>query len=400
MHDHEMIRGALRRLVRVTDLLRQSRILLVAAGVGTVFWATLLFRPAFLAPIATWSENRFAAMQANTLSGSGDDERSGDGVARVAEVAVDLLAPEPAKHLSLRNLTAEQQTIAHFLSKRYRVAIDRSQEFVDLAYKTAKDMKMDPWLLLAVMSVESSLNPQARSSQGAQGLMQVLTRVHAEKFAPFGGVSAAFDPLVNIRVGARILREYIERDGSIEGALKSYVGAAFHANDQGYGGKVLTERDRLAAVAAGRPFAERQVEARTESRSDSKADGKADNKADSREQRKVSPVIATTFAPGGLESGAAKSSDAAIKAQDAAAVKAPESAPARLAEESSDPIEKLIERHREQNREHRYRDERHGDERLRDSDAHSSHPQHAPLPAQSSRSPAAASVEQTASVAN
>ena len=106
------------------------------------------------------------------------------------------------------------------------------------------------------MSVESSLNPQAMSNRGAQGLMQVLTRVHADKFAPFGGVSAAFDPLVNIRVGARILREYIERDGSIEGALKSYVGAAFHADDRGYGGKVLTERERLAAVAAGRPFNE------------------------------------------------------------------------------------------------------------------------------------------------
>ncbi len=33
--------------------------------------------------------------------------------------------------------------------------------------------------------------------------MQVLTRVHADKFAPFGGVAAAFDPLANIKVGAR-----------------------------------------------------------------------------------------------------------------------------------------------------------------------------------------------------
>jgi soluble lytic murein transglycosylase-like protein len=77
----------------------------------------------------------------------------------------------------------------------------------------------------------------------------VLTRVHAEKFKPFGGVHAAFDPVANIRVGAQILKEYIGRTGSIEGGLKYYVGAAQLPNDGGYGAKVLDERDRIAAAA-------------------------------------------------------------------------------------------------------------------------------------------------------
>ena len=85
------------------------------------------------------------------------------------------------------------------------------------------------------MSIESSFNPNARSPAGAQGLMQVLTRVHADKFAPFGGASAAFDPVANISVGSRILKEYLVREGSVEGALKSYVGAALHEHDSGYG---------------------------------------------------------------------------------------------------------------------------------------------------------------------
>ena len=54
------------------------------------------------------------------------------------------------------------------------------------------------------------------------GLMQVLTRVHVEKFMPFGGIPAAFDPIANIRVGSAILKEYLKREGSVEGALKSY----------------------------------------------------------------------------------------------------------------------------------------------------------------------------------
>lgn len=153
-----------------------------------------------------------------------------------------------------RKLTKEQQTLAQFLAKRYRVALDSTQEFVDHAYRVARDMKLDPWLILAIMGIESSFDPNATSNKGAQGLMQVLTRVHADKFAPFGGVAAAFDPLANIRVGARILKGYIDRDGSIEAALKSYVGAAFMADDRGYGEKVLTERERLAAIAEGRPM--------------------------------------------------------------------------------------------------------------------------------------------------
>lgn len=172
--------------------------------------------------------------------------------ARRIDVAVQ--AAEPARPATPRKLTKEQETLAQFLAKRYRVALDSTQEFVDHAYRVAKDLKLDPWLILAIMGIESSFDPNAISHKGAQGLMQVLTRVHAEKFAPFGGVTAAFDPLSNIKVGAKILKDYIDRDGSIEAALKSYVGAAFLSDDRGYGEKVLTERERLAAIAEGRPM--------------------------------------------------------------------------------------------------------------------------------------------------
>ena len=150
-------------------------------------------------------------------------------------------------------LSVEQQNVARFIARRYRLAIDQTQELVEQAYKIAREAKLDPWLVLAVISVESSFNPQAQSSKGAQGLMQVLTRVHADKFAPFGGVSAAFDPLANMRVGTQILKEYLVRaEGSVEHALKYYVGAALLPHDGGYGAKVLFERERIAAAAAGR----------------------------------------------------------------------------------------------------------------------------------------------------
>jgi hypothetical protein len=150
-------------------------------------------------------------------------------------------------------LSREQQNLAEFIARTYRVAAWQTQWFVEHAYRAARELKLDPMLILAVISVESSFDPQAQSHRGAQGLMQVLTQVHADKFSPFGGVAAAFDPLANIRVGAQILSEYLRRAGSVEGALKAYVGAALLPHDGGYGAKVIFERERMAAAAAGRP---------------------------------------------------------------------------------------------------------------------------------------------------
>jgi hypothetical protein len=158
-------------------------------------------------------------------------------------------------------LDPEQQNIARFIAMRYRVGVDATSQFVYHAYRAAREVKIDPMLVLAVMSVESSFNPRAQSTAGAQGLMQVLTRVHAEKFVPFGGVPAAFDPVANIRVGSVILKEYLTREGSVEGALKSYVGAALADHDGGYGMKVLSARERIAAAAAGKPIPHEAVPA-------------------------------------------------------------------------------------------------------------------------------------------
>ena len=150
-------------------------------------------------------------------------------------------------------LSREQDNLAQFISMHYRVAVEQTRVFVDAAYRAAREYRLEPSLILAVMAVESSFDPGAVSPAGAHGLMQVLTRVHVDRFAPFGGAAAAFDPIANIRVGAQILREYMTREGTVEGALRVYVGAANAPSDQGYGAKVLAERNRLSAVAAGRP---------------------------------------------------------------------------------------------------------------------------------------------------
>ena len=82
--------------------------------------------------------------------------------------------------------------------------------------------------------------------------MQVMTKVHSDKYEGFGGNLAAFDPLTNLRVGVKVLQECIARAGSVEGGLKFYVGAANLEDDGGYAAKVLAEHNRLQLVAGGR----------------------------------------------------------------------------------------------------------------------------------------------------
>ncbi|MDF3037256.1 MAG: hypothetical protein K0S28_2530, partial [Paucimonas sp.] len=94
-------------------------------------------------------------------------------------------------------------------------------------------------------------NPFAESPMGAQGLMQVMSKIHHDKFKELGGPQAALNPVANIKVGSLILKEYLRRTGSMEGALKMYVGASDWNTEAGYGAKVLAEYQRLKEVAAG-----------------------------------------------------------------------------------------------------------------------------------------------------
>ena len=151
-----------------------------------------------------------------------------------------------------QDLPKQQAALAYWLSKKYRIAPEPLSALVTEAYEIGNHTKLDPTLILAVMAVESGFNPFAQSAVGAQGLMQVMTKVHSDKYEDFGGKLAAFDPLTNLRVGVKVLQECISRAGSLEGGLRSYVGAAHIEDDGGYAGKVMAEHARLQLVAKGR----------------------------------------------------------------------------------------------------------------------------------------------------
>src|SRR3569832_1556489 len=161
-------------------------------------------------------------------------------------------ASERATAADPRQLPKQQAAVAYWLSRKYRVAPEPVSALVAEAYEIGSRNKLDPTLILAVMAVESGFSPFAQSAVGAQGLMQVMTGVHKDKYANFGGKLAAFDPVTNLRVGVKVLQECIQRAGSLVAGPNFYVGAANSEDDGGYAAKVMAEHARLRLVASGR----------------------------------------------------------------------------------------------------------------------------------------------------
>ncbi|EPX97368.1 MULTISPECIES: lytic transglycosylase domain-containing protein [Ralstonia] len=221
----------------------------VSAGVEPVAFAPT-------APSAGMGAAQAVASAAPTQTGGTVAAAGWDSLSKVPSVA-ELAAQIPntqvardARESATAGTPREQAAVAEYIARKYRVAATATGQLVKAAYQTGKEVGIDPLLILGVMAIESSFNPFAESGMGAQGLMQVMTKVHQDKYEVMGGVNAALNPYANIKVGALVLKDCIARGGSIEGGLKLYVGAVTQG-DGGYGSKVLAERSRLRMVATG-----------------------------------------------------------------------------------------------------------------------------------------------------
>jgi hypothetical protein len=163
---------------------------------------------------------------------------------RIPTSKIDPQALDSKLMVSIQN----QRAVADFFEKKYKLDRAKIEEYVSNTVLIAKEVNIDPVLLLAVISVESNFNPVIKSHAGAEGLMQVMTAIHKDKYALYGGATDAVKPEVNIRVGAYILKYLIATSGSLRNGLKYYVGAANAENDGGYADKVMAERNRLIGL--------------------------------------------------------------------------------------------------------------------------------------------------------
>jgi soluble lytic murein transglycosylase-like protein len=152
-----------------------------------------------------------------------------------------VVAATPAED---RELDPTQQVLVDYLTRRFAIAAGPTAAVVETAFRAAEESRLDPLLVLAVISVESRFNPIAQSGMGAKGLMQIIPKYHRARLSQHGGDEAVFDPESNILVGARILQEYVYRTGTLEAGLQFYNGASRDATAQ-YTQRVFAEREKL-----------------------------------------------------------------------------------------------------------------------------------------------------------
>jgi hypothetical protein len=173
------------------------------------------------------------------------DVPAAEGLPPLVVVPPDAAAGTGLQKASVKPLRPEMRTVAGYLARKYRVSTLAIEPLVLAAQEAGSEVGLDPLLILAVTAVESRFNPFAESVMGAQGLMQVIPKFHQDKLEAHGtDHNGLLDPQINIRIGARVLKESIDRMGSLEAGLQQYAGALADADAQ-YAAKVIAEKARL-----------------------------------------------------------------------------------------------------------------------------------------------------------
>lgn len=139
--------------------------------------------------------------------------------------------------------------LVQFIVRTYKQTPVVAERIVEAAYKESVRNRLSPLLILAIIAQESSFQPEAESGYGAQGLMQVVARIHAKEVALLPNPGKLWHPESNIATGSDILRRFLKSaGGNIDLALTRYSG-----NATAYAARVRGHWAALRSAAAS-PF--------------------------------------------------------------------------------------------------------------------------------------------------
>ncbi len=118
------------------------------------------------------------------------------------------------------------------ISKDTRLRYDYPRAYWRHVTTVANELAVDPFLILSIMRQESLFDADALSPVGARGLMQLMPNTARRVAGRPVDVRALADPATNIALGARYLRQLLDRyDGRVAWAVAAY-NAGEHAVDK------------------------------------------------------------------------------------------------------------------------------------------------------------------------
>ncbi len=183
-----------------------------------------------------------APVVSSDLATADNPAEKGEVIARAA------ISPSVAvKPVAAEVLPPQMHGALSYVAQRYKVSAEAVRPIFEAAHRVGQERQIDPLLIVAIIGIESSFNPFAESSFGAQGLMQVIPRFHKDKVPQGAGNRAFFDPATNIRIGVSVLQEAIQRRGGLTAGLQQYAGSTDPSG--WYANKVMAEKARLEQAA-------------------------------------------------------------------------------------------------------------------------------------------------------
>ena len=146
-------------------------------------------------------------------------------------------------------LQAWKQDLAAEIAGYWRIDRLTATQIVSSVMHAAETHRVDPFLVLGVIAVESSFRNEARSRENAEGLMQVIRRWHPQETAAIPK-DRPMSVTQSIAIGTQVLKKYIERNnGNVVAALQGYNGASGDDTLK-YSRKVLAQRSRFVQTYA------------------------------------------------------------------------------------------------------------------------------------------------------
>lgn len=122
---------------------------------------------------------------------------------------------------------------------------EKAKPYYSIIQKYAKQYNVPESLILAVITAESGFNPNAVSSCGAKGLMQLMPATAQDYH-----VTDPYDPEQNIKAGVEILSKYIARyNGDMDKVLAAYNWGPGNLSNKGLTNMPAQTRNYLAKVA-------------------------------------------------------------------------------------------------------------------------------------------------------
>ncbi len=167
-------------------------------------------------------------------------------------------AAEVAPAPDIEDMTPEEAEVFLFVLRFSEgMSTMNARKLAKIIVKECKSHDLDPYLILAVIKVESEFSPVAVSKRGAIGLMQVMPgtgeHIAKELGISYGGRKSLYDPFTNVRLGINYLSSLEDRYETVEYALGAYnhgptnFEKRLNANDvpMGYVKKVLSFKSYL-----------------------------------------------------------------------------------------------------------------------------------------------------------